>query len=274
MLILRPWNQKLHCGDECFTRAPLWIHVRGLPHQWTSREVGWKLGSLFPQCLNVIIPENGSASGKIIKLYAEVDLTKPLLRGTKLTLEEEMFWVEFKYESLPTLCFYYGILGHMKKSCDRKMTDSKEANLCEGQYGEWMRVQGRPLGRQEGRSEVRPGKQVDLGKEMVEVAQDQRQVSDRVGGTIELKDDIPVSKVSLGESCEFPHDMVVGSREREMKGVGHHVDLPGSEEGKQHQELGESKQDIVKEGGEVMELDGLSDAGLSVRSVDCQLDQS
>lgn len=167
VLVLRPWDQKLQCGDECFTRAPLWIHVRGLPHQWTSKEVGWKLGNLFPQCLNVIIPENGSASGKIIKLYAEVDLTKPLLRGTKLTLEDEMFWVEFKYESLPTLCFYCGILGHMEKSCDRKMQDSKDAKLCEGQYGEWMRVQGRLLGRQEGRSDGVTVKQVALGNELV-----------------------------------------------------------------------------------------------------------
>lgn len=78
-----------------------------------------------------------------------VDLKKPLLRCTKMKLEDEMFWVDFQYESLPLLCFYYRTLGHVEKSCERKMKDSQEAKICEGQYGNWIRAKGRLVGRKE-----------------------------------------------------------------------------------------------------------------------------
>lgn len=35
-----------------------------------------------------------SKSGKMLKLFAEIDLGKLLLRGTKLMLENETVWVE------------------------------------------------------------------------------------------------------------------------------------------------------------------------------------
>lgn len=185
-----------------------------------------------------------------------------------------MFWVEFKYESLPTLCFYCGILGHMEKSCDRKIQDSKEAKLCEGQYGEWMRVQGRLLSRQEGRSDGVKGKQVALGKELVVGEQAQRQQPERVEGIIEVKGDAPVRKVSVGEGDECSHGTLVGSLDREILGGGEQVDFPISAEEKQQPSLGASKQETGQGGGEVMELDGFPESVLPVRSGLTVLDQN
>lgn len=38
---------------------------------------------------------------------------------------------------MPTFCFYCGMVGHAKKSCERKMSVAKENMISEGQYGEW-----------------------------------------------------------------------------------------------------------------------------------------
>lgn len=35
------------------------------------------------------MPENGSKEGRWLKLFAEIDQTKPLLRGTTLKLDNE-----------------------------------------------------------------------------------------------------------------------------------------------------------------------------------------
>lgn len=78
----------------------------------------------------------------MIKLLVEVNLKNPLMRGTKMRLENEIVWVEFRYEQLLTFCFYCGIVGHQEKSCERKIKDSKELKINEGQYGESIRVQG------------------------------------------------------------------------------------------------------------------------------------
>lgn len=45
-------------------------------------------------------------------MLVEVKLDIPLLRGTKLKLDQEVLWVEFKYEQLAFFCFYCGLIGH------------------------------------------------------------------------------------------------------------------------------------------------------------------
>lgn len=162
----------------------------------------------------------------------------------------------------------------MEKSCDMKIKDSKEAKICEGQYREWMRVQGRLLGRQEGRSDGFMGKKVDLGKELVVVEQDQRQMSEQVKGKVEIKGGIPVIKDPVGEGFELSQAPFVGRLDREIMGGGDKAELTSSEEGKQNPDLGASKQEIGKDGGEVMELDGVSGSGLSGRSGLTVLDQN
>lgn len=140
LLIVQPWKPKLRGDDQCFSTTQIWVQVRGLPSYWSSKEVGWKLGKLFLNCLNVIFLENGSRHGKVLKLLVEINLNTPLLRGTRIKLGNEMEWVDFKYEQLPSFCFYCGIIGHQEKDCETKMSDSREDKICEGQYGEWLRV--------------------------------------------------------------------------------------------------------------------------------------
>lgn len=38
ILVLHPWTPQLKYGDECLNRALFWIHIRGLPYHWCSRE--------------------------------------------------------------------------------------------------------------------------------------------------------------------------------------------------------------------------------------------
>lgn len=75
-----------------------------------------------------------------MKMLVEVELEKPLLRGTKLKFGDEFAWIEFRYEKLPTFYFYCGIVSHPEKNCKEKIQDSRNSYLVEGQYGEWMRV--------------------------------------------------------------------------------------------------------------------------------------
>lgn len=62
------------------------------------------------------------------------------MRGTKIRLEEESVWVNFSYEQLPQLCYYCGCLGHPERNCEKKLSDSRNDCISEGQYGESLRV--------------------------------------------------------------------------------------------------------------------------------------
>ena len=47
-----------------------------------------------------------------------IDITKPLCRGRKVTLEDgTTHWVSFKYEQLPNFCYWCGKLTHGDKDC-------------------------------------------------------------------------------------------------------------------------------------------------------------
>lgn len=112
---------------------------------------------MFQQCYNVIILESGSKEEKCANMLVEVDLSKPLIRGTKLSIEGENRWVIFRYEQLPLFCFYCGKTGHGERGYSIKVNKSKNSNLCEGQYGDWLRAvngrtsnKGRSVARKEG----------------------------------------------------------------------------------------------------------------------------
>lgn len=62
------------------------------------------------------------------------------MRGTKLKLAEETNWAEFRYENIPTFCFYCGIIGHQEKECRIILQEAENHNIVEGQYDEWLRV--------------------------------------------------------------------------------------------------------------------------------------
>lgn len=53
----------------------------------------------------------GGKEERHVKIQIELDLTKPLQRGTMLKYTEFESWVEFKYEQLPIFCFYCGQIG-------------------------------------------------------------------------------------------------------------------------------------------------------------------
>lgn len=87
-----------------------------------------------------IYPENGRKGGRLLKLLVKVELENPLIRGTKINLDDEVIWVEFRYEMLPTFCYYCGIIDYVEKFCDNKMEYLRKERVREGEYGEWMRA--------------------------------------------------------------------------------------------------------------------------------------
>ena len=56
ILILRRWYNGIEEDNGAFKLALLWIQVWNLPVHWISKEVGWKIGSIFPEVKEVIIP--------------------------------------------------------------------------------------------------------------------------------------------------------------------------------------------------------------------------
>lgn len=110
MIVLQPWRPGLRKDDPSFRKGLIWIRINRIPNNWLSKEVGWKIGKLFSKCLNVILSEYGSKAGRWLKLFVEIELDKPLMRGTYMKLDDEHVWVEFTYEYIPAFLLLFWLL--------------------------------------------------------------------------------------------------------------------------------------------------------------------
>lgn len=143
MLILYPWKETLTWKDDCFKFSPIWIQVWQVLFYWISVDTGKKIGMMLGNVLDVLIPETGGKENRHIKILAEVDLSKPLMRGTMLRFKQSEIWVQFKYEQFPTFCFYCGCVGHNERACQLRKEDLGLSCLKEEQFvvasGVWER---------------------------------------------------------------------------------------------------------------------------------------
>ncbi|CAA0812158.1 Unknown protein, partial [Striga hermonthica] len=115
-LILKEWVEDISAEHEIFTELDSWIQVWNIPVNWISTDVGLKIGKAFSQVKNVIIPQGGPLAGKCIRLLVTIDIKQPLLRCANIQLGNKRILVDFKYERLPTVYYYCGIIGHTDKA--------------------------------------------------------------------------------------------------------------------------------------------------------------
>ncbi|KAF4357430.1 hypothetical protein F8388_011168 [Cannabis sativa] len=90
-----------------------------------------------------------------------LDITVPLKQCKKLrrTALEDGFWVEFKYEYLPTFCFICSVIGHSERFCPKHF--DTPAKMLIKPYGAWMRAQPRRRNNLVGSQWLRDGNETD-----------------------------------------------------------------------------------------------------------------
>ncbi|GER56436.1 protein translocase subunit SecA 1, partial [Striga asiatica] len=119
-------------------KVELWIQIHKLPLHWIFEETGKKIGRIFDEVLDVVIPGDAGYNRNMVRILVALNLLEPIPRGTKIKLGKEEQWVEFRYEHLLTFCFYCGCIGHHDRICEVKKSDIKR-KLKSGQFREWLR---------------------------------------------------------------------------------------------------------------------------------------
>lgn len=74
-----------------------------------------------------------------LRIRVTLDVTKPLKRRKKIgRIGKKAFWVNFKYEHVPTFCFICGIMRHADAFCPKLFEMSKESIV--RPFGIWMKA--------------------------------------------------------------------------------------------------------------------------------------
>lgn len=141
LLVLKPWEENWNWKDECFNVSPFWIQVWHIPPHLMYVETGRRIGGLISDVRDVMLMDTGGKEGRHMKIQVDIDITKPLQRGTMLKYKMKERWVDFKYEQLPIFCFYCGQIGHNEKLCAKRKEDAALNKVKCDQYGHWLRAE-------------------------------------------------------------------------------------------------------------------------------------
>lgn len=75
-------------------------------------ETGWTIGSKLEEVMEVDVPESKVQWGKCLRVWVQINVTKRLIKGKKITIEGgESRWINFKYERLQTSTIDAGFLA-------------------------------------------------------------------------------------------------------------------------------------------------------------------
>lgn len=94
--------------DFSFSHAYFWVQLYHLPFGCMNSTVVLKLGKMIGNLVHVEIDDNGTGWGPYMCILVEIDLFKPLARGSMLSLHDHQVFVAFKYERLPHFYFSCG----------------------------------------------------------------------------------------------------------------------------------------------------------------------
>ncbi|XP_031095276.1 uncharacterized protein LOC115999574 [Ipomoea triloba] len=138
--------RRLENGDDPrsleLSLATFWIQVHSLPLGFMSERVAKIIGN-FVGSFVAADPRNFEGGVKsFMRVRVTVDVSKPLKKRMKMKRPGgEWFWVDFRYERLPSFCFSCGVIGHADKFCPVSI-DLPDAGG-EKPYGVWLRAGGR-----------------------------------------------------------------------------------------------------------------------------------
>lgn len=124
------------------TMTEFWIQVHSLPSNFHIERIFEAIGAHLGEYVKADHSKDEDPWKMFIRLRVRIDVTKPLKRRMKLRRSGgDWFWVDFRYERLPTFCFICGMLGHADRFCPKLFEGASMES--EKPYGGWTRATGR-----------------------------------------------------------------------------------------------------------------------------------
>ena len=101
-----------------FSVTHFWVQIHDLPLRSFSMAVAKEVVSIAGSVDSRALAEGSGNAFNFMRLRVAVDISKPMCRGRKITMANgKEGWVSFKYERLPNICYWCGMLTHSDRDC-------------------------------------------------------------------------------------------------------------------------------------------------------------
>ncbi|XVF80392.1 hypothetical protein PTKIN_Ptkin15bG0066900 [Pterospermum kingtungense] len=120
--------------------AFFWIRIYELPLGLRNQATGMRIGQQLGRIITMDDTLESEGWANFIRLGVEIDITKPLKKGIKLSQGpgRREVWARRSYERLPTFCYDCGLLGHTETECTSPMCKEEDGKATH-QYKDWLR---------------------------------------------------------------------------------------------------------------------------------------
>ena len=113
------------------------IPLKNLTHE-TGEAIGYSIGTV----IQVADPEDDGARGEFLRAQVTTDISKPLLRVSKLRSGgKQIGLVGLKYKRLPNFCYWCSRATHGERDCEVWLRGRGKLNRDDQRYGEWLRAE-------------------------------------------------------------------------------------------------------------------------------------
>ncbi|TXG70892.1 hypothetical protein EZV62_005827 [Acer yangbiense] len=144
LLVLEEPEGKGTVDSMAFKYCEFWIQIYKVPLLCASREIGWFLGEMLGEVVEVEGGMAGECVGKFMRVRVNIDISKPIRRCLRVDIMGD--GVEtimlLRYERLSNFCFKCGRIGHASNECiseDRILVvNGVEKPL----FGAWLKAEG------------------------------------------------------------------------------------------------------------------------------------
>ena len=139
LISLRRLEQNVIVKDLEFNRTLFWVQLHNLPIGDMNPRVPCEIGGIIREVQSGMKEWGTQDGSSFMRIRVLVDMLKPLCRGRKIFKEDgKVGWVRFKYERLPNLCYWCGLLMHVDKYCDLWVKSRGSLIEDDQQYGGWL----------------------------------------------------------------------------------------------------------------------------------------
>jgi hypothetical protein len=140
LILLQRVEDDVSFSSMTFDSCPFWVQIHDLPPRFMQATVCEKIGQTLGLVETVEDVDECRGRGNFMCARIMIDVTQPLCRGRKVWLGgAKDIWVAFKFERLPTFCYWCGRVTHGDRDCDLWLQSRGTLSVDNQQYGPWLR---------------------------------------------------------------------------------------------------------------------------------------
>ena len=138
IMVLSRYEKENPINASELNKVAFWVQVYDIPLRFRNKEIAEQICEIVGTILHPS-EDTDNEGGSFIRVRVMVDISKPLCRGRRISLEDgKAHWVSFKYERLPNLFYWCGCLTHNDRDCEKWIESEGSLKPEEQQFGSWL----------------------------------------------------------------------------------------------------------------------------------------